>query len=181
MEIEKQTKDFILENLHQTRAEYYINLFERMSQNDFTERIERYCYLASEDEKKHSLGKLDSISTMLLITIKIMENAIQNRELNLRHFNKVGVYASQNEIQEVRRNYEEAENQISKASKDYWIMRKKLYQNIEECFSKELPLLIESGDLLETPADFYFQNQGYDFTFYGQDIYVINWYPMGGD
>ncbi|MBP6856404.1 MAG: hypothetical protein KBC42_01220 [Candidatus Pacebacteria bacterium] len=181
MEIAKETVDFLHENLHQTRAEYYINLFKSMSQIDFDTRIKKYCFLASERERKHFLGKLDTVSALLLIAIKIMEKAIQDRKLNLRHSNEVGIYASQKEILKARSDYEEAESQISKAAKDYWRTRKKLYQNIKECFNKELPLLLESGDLLKTPADFYYQNSGYDFTFYGQDIYVINWYPMGGD
>jgi len=181
MEILKETQDFLLENLHQTRAEYYLNLFKSMPESGFEARIKKYCFLASERERKHFLGKLDSASTLLLIATEIMGKAIRDREINLGHSIEVGIYTSEKEILEARRNYEESESQISKASKDYWKTRKKLYQNIKECFNKELLLLLESDGLLKNPANFYLEDPGYHFAFYGQDIYVINWYPMGGD
>ena len=138
MNIKQETIDFLTENLCETRASYYINLFRSMSEREFTDRIEKYCYLASKYEREHFLGKLDGDSTLLLITAMIMRNAIYRRENNLIHSDGVSIYASKSEIEKAREDYEEAEGQISKASKDYLKAKNKLFQNIQKSFEKEL-------------------------------------------
>ncbi len=181
MEVNQKIVRFIEINLHKTRAEYYLNLFRSMSEDGFKNRIRKYCHTAYESQKEHFLGNLDTDSLVLLITMRIIENSISRKKSNIFSQGEVSIYASKEEIREERESYENSEAQIRKASADYWKIRERLCENIKESFDKELSLLLESTDLLKRPANFEYQGSGYDFAYDGQDVYVINWYPMGGD
>lgn len=182
MNISKETEVFFGTNLHKTRGEYYLNFFKSMSEGCFEKKIKEYCYIAHQSEKKHLLGISDTDILMLIITMQIIENSISRMRQNLSCNDEISIYASEGEIMEKRKNYNVAENQIIKASIDYWKVRKRLCENIKKVFSRELPLLLESKNLFKEPADFsLLQKSGYDFAYYGREVYVVNWQPMGGD
>ncbi len=181
MKISKELERFLITNLYKKRGEYYLNFFKTMSESCFEKKIEEYCYIAHQSEKKHLLGSSDTDILMLIITMKIIENSILRKKRNLSNQEEISIYASKEEIMEKRRTYRDAESQIVKASKDYWEVRKRLCENIKKVFSRELSLLLESTDLFKEPANFGYQRPGYDFTYHGREIYVINWQPMGGD
>jgi len=179
MEIEQKIVDFLNQNLHTTRAEYYINLFRSMSQQGFENRIEKHCYSASEHQRRFILGKLNNSTTILLIIGCIMEKRIEKRRNNLSNLSKINIHASDTEITQAKEEYAEAETQIEKALKDQNLVFRELCQTIEDVFKKEIASFVKHGDVLEIPpiAD----RAGRDFAFYGREVYVTNWYPMGGD
>lgn len=171
MELNQKIVDFFSASLHKTRAEYYLNLFSSMSELGFKNRVKEYCCIARESQKKYFLGHLDNDSLVLLITMQIIQSSIRNKERNRYSVSTV----EQPDV------YESITNQIQKAMTDYWKVREKLEENIKKVFKKELSLLLESEDLLKRPANFKYQNPGYNFTYDGEAIYIINWYSMGGD
>lgn len=181
MSISKELEVFFSTNLHKTRAEYYINFFGSISESCFENKIKEYCYVAHKSEKKHLLGNSGTDILMLIITMKIIEKSISRKQCELSNHGQVHINASEREITEARKTYQEIENQITKASIDYWEVRKRLCENIKKVFSTELSLLLESTDLFKEPANFRLQSSGYDFTFHGREVYVINWQPIGGD
>lgn len=181
MELSQNIITFLSVNLHKTRAEYYLNFFGSMTEYGFKERIKKYCHTAHENEKKHFLGNLNTDSLVLLLTMRIIENSISRKKCNISSQGEVSIYASEKDIDEERKNYEDSKAQIGKAATDYWKTRERLYENIKESFDKELSLLLKATDLLERAASFEHQIPGYDFVYDGQGIYVINWYPIGGD
>lgn len=182
MKISKKNMEFLRENLHETRAQYYINFFEKMSEEEFKDRIKKYCKIAYENEKTYFLGKLDIDSLVLLIVMKVIELSLKKKRFNLSNHGDVSVYASQKEIREEREIYENICLQIQKAQADYSAVENKLYDSINIHFSKEISILLEpTNNLLKTPANFKLGIAGYDFTFYEEDVYIINWHPMSGD
>ena len=181
MEINQTNLEFFNSNMHKTRSEYYLNLFKKMTEDGFKERVRKYCHIAREHEKNHFLGKLNTDSLVLLVTMQIILGSIEDKERNLYSRGSVSAHASHQEIQEEREVCENIQNQIQKAANDYWNVRERLEANIKEVFNTDLSLLLESTNLLKKLADFKYQNPGHAFTYDGEDIYIVNWYPMGGD
>ena len=183
MKIEQKLSDFMSQHLYPTRAQYYTNFFSSMSQMTFDEKIRVYCDLTSAQSEKNFLGELDDSNAMLLIMREVIRGKIQRLKLESYHSSKVSIHASEREIRETREIVDGVGDQIQKAWEDCRKVHNKLCKNIEERFSENFDSLLKSSDiLLKNRADSVtYGNPGYDFFFFRRKIYLLNWYPLGGD
>ena len=166
MNIQEQTKKIISQNLHKTRFEYYCNLFENMSNEDFEKRIEKYCKNLENIPDNHlfPIVELDDQSMILLIITKIMENRWLSYKAQLQHL--------ESKFNNAQRNYEKYESKdtryyFKKSQYDFNSVKDRMNKLSQQKYKVFTHLENDIRQNLNLPKK-------QKLLFYGKNIYLPN-------